>query len=170
MSTKNIDLVQFGHASEFTRKRSPNVEVSFFRHIVFTHKLKQIVNRLSKYLWGKSLYVAYLLDNIGESNAQLFLPRPNTSIVTLCIRMALCLPSLDVSHYMFVHMLYSSCSPRPSVSHYSLFILLWSNCLCHEALLQRTHSVPGWDFSTKAHAVCGVSGWVVVRQTAVTSR
>lgn len=76
---------------------------------------------------------------------QLFLPRPNTSCssVILPILMALCLPGLDASHYVFMYMLYPSCSPRPSASHYSSFILLWSNCLCHEALFQCTHSVPG---------------------------
>lgn len=74
-STKNIDLVQFGHASGFRRKRSPNVEFTLFRHTFFTHQLKQTVNRLSKYLWVKSLYVAYLPDCIWESNASAVLTK-----------------------------------------------------------------------------------------------
>lgn len=42
--TKDIDLVQFGHASGFTSKIRPNVPVIFFRPVFSTHQHMQIAN------------------------------------------------------------------------------------------------------------------------------
>lgn len=175
-STKNIDLVQFGHASGFRRKRSPNVEFTLFRHTFFTHQLKQTVNRLSKYLWVKSLYVAYLPDSIWESNSSAVLTKTK-HFVFKC----------DTTHS---HGSVSAGFRRiPLRVYVHALPFLFPKALCEPLQLVYfivvklpvsrspvpVHSQCTWvawtaEISPLKHTLCGVSGWVVVRQTVVTSR